>query len=70
MAGLWRRLAAKGKKAAQPQGEKTPSSGLAGLENPYHRIFTRQRTLEELARSAREREKADANGQGKTEKEK
>ena len=30
------------------------------LENPYHRIYTPQRTLEELAHTAREREKSRA----------
>lgn len=60
MAGLWARLWRKlwAKSASQP---KPPGpAGIQKLENPYHRIYTPQRTLEELAHSAQERGKSKA----------
>ena len=34
-----------------------PTDPRRGLQNPYHRCFTQDRTFEELARKAREKQK-------------
>lgn len=34
-----------------------PADPRKGLQNPYHRCFTQDRTFEELARAAREKQK-------------
>ena len=57
MKGLWARLT--GRLAGQKKAAPPPRPP---LENPYRRFYTSERSFEELARRARERQKDPPKG--------